>query len=446
MIRWLTTFALCIACVGVMAVEELKLTSPMLPSLPQWAAEKHLGNVTCGNSFCHEAQRPWKTSSVLQNEYLYWEEHDPHAKSYKTLKGKKSQAIAEKLKIGDPSKASTCLDCHANNAPESNRARTFDIADGVSCEACHGPAGKWLGVHVSGAGYHADNVAAGMYPTEDPLARAELCASCHVGNSKKFVSHELYSAGHPLTPFELNTFTNSAAHFITNDEYAKRKRVVGDVQAWALGLVITLRNHLDGIADPSRFRKRMIPELAYFDCYSCHREMSGAKNKVNAQAVLVASPQLNDVNNVIILALLEVTDQNLAVQFSQQTAELKAAPLKSFEATEAAAKALRSTVDSLTHKIASREFADNDLPKIFDAISVRVGKIKELTPPVAIQTVLAMTSLLDAMKKSQSVPEKQYVTIKEDLRKLHKSLDQDSFNTVSFRTAINQIKIGEKLN
>lgn len=440
MVRWVIALALLLGCAGTMAAEE---SSAALPPLPQWAPEMHLGNVTCGNAFCHESHQPWKTSAVLQNEYEYWEAHDPHAKSFKTLKGKKSQAIAEKLKIGDPTKASVCLDCHANNAPESHRARTFDIADGVSCEACHGPAGKWLGVHVSGAGDHADNVAAGMYPTEEPLARAELCASCHVGNAKKFVSHELYGAGHPRTPFELNTFTNSGAHFITNDQYAKRKRVVGDVQAWALGQVITLRNHLDGIADPSRFHRRMIPELAYFDCYSCHREMSGAKTRTSASA-LVALPHLNEVSTVVIAALLETSHPALAAQFAQQSAELQAAPQKSFEATEEAAKRLRVTVNGLLQAFAKRDFTIQDLSLVLNALSSKVAALKELNPPIAEQTVLAMNTLVDAMKKSQALNEAQYDTLQTRVKSLRKIVDADAFNAPAFRQSLLQMKVEAK--
>ena len=58
---------------------------------------------------------------------------------------------------------------------------------------------------------HADNVAHGLYPTNDPVAQARLCLSCHFGNKDKFVTHRMMGAGHPRISFELDTFAQTAA-------------------------------------------------------------------------------------------------------------------------------------------------------------------------------------------------------------------------------------------
>src|SRR2546430_15946808 len=53
------------------------------------------------------------------------------------------------------------------------------FGDGVGCESCHGGAVDWLGIHVSGKSDHVANVKAGMYPLEEPVARAKIGrASC----------------------------------------------------------------------------------------------------------------------------------------------------------------------------------------------------------------------------------------------------------------------------
>src|SRR5438874_5719430 len=46
----------------------------------------------------------------------------------------------------------------------------------------------------------------------DPAKRARLCAACHVGDPAqgKFVTHEMYAAGHPPLPgFEPAAFSNA---------------------------------------------------------------------------------------------------------------------------------------------------------------------------------------------------------------------------------------------
>ena len=55
------------------------------------------------------------------------------------------------------------------------------MADGVGCEACHGPAEKWLARHYrddwKGVS-PADKKALGMDNTRDLRARADLCVGC----------------------------------------------------------------------------------------------------------------------------------------------------------------------------------------------------------------------------------------------------------------------------
>src|SRR5690606_27638381 len=106
------------------------------------------------------------------------------------------------------------LGCHATFVPAEKRGKRFALSDGVGCESCHGPASRWLGQHVTGEASRAENIAVGMYPTEEPAARAELCLTCHLGTADRFASHRLMGAGHPRLSFELDTFTRiQPAHF-----------------------------------------------------------------------------------------------------------------------------------------------------------------------------------------------------------------------------------------
>ena len=108
--------------------------------LPQNADDIHLGVTSCAGSTCHGATTPWAGSTVLQNEYMTWEQYDPHSKAYSVLMNKTSKKIAANLGIGKAHEAKICLDCHADNVPKNKRGRVFQISDGVGCEACHGGA------------------------------------------------------------------------------------------------------------------------------------------------------------------------------------------------------------------------------------------------------------------------------------------------------------------
>jgi len=83
------------------------------------------------------------------------------------------------------------------------RGERFKASDGVSCEACHGPAEKWIASHVAPGGDPRGERGQRLYPTSDPVALARLCLSCHFGNKDKFVTHRIMGAGHPRISFEL---------------------------------------------------------------------------------------------------------------------------------------------------------------------------------------------------------------------------------------------------
>ncbi len=261
----------------------------------------HLGVASCAGSTCHGAVERLKGSSVAQNEYIIWSRKDKHAKAYAVLGEPRSQRIARNLGLGDARTAPICLDCHADNVPPDMRGPQFQISDGVGCEACHGGAKSWLGVHISGA-THREDVAAGMYPTDDPKARAEKCLSCHFGDDQRFMTHRIMGAGHPRLSFELDTFTAAEpAHFVVDKVYIQRKGPVNDVRVWAVGQAVSLVKHMDALLDPKRAPKGLFPDLVLFDCTACHHSMNNLRWQPDpATGLPPGTPTLEDANAVML--------------------------------------------------------------------------------------------------------------------------------------------------
>src|SRR5690606_12265939 len=145
--------------------------------------------------------------------------------------------IARNLGLKEPAhEARLCLDCHAHHPPPAQRGERFRVEDGVSCEGCHGPAEGWIKSHVAPGATHADNVARGLYPTEEPVAQAKLCLSCHFGNRDKFVTHRMMGAGHLRMSFELDTFAQTQPpHFVADADWQRRKGRWDTVRTWAIG-------------------------------------------------------------------------------------------------------------------------------------------------------------------------------------------------------------------
>ncbi len=348
----------------LLAVTCLAAGAAAAQTLPYAAAGQHLGTVTCANSLCHGSITTWKDSNILQNEYVTWSRVDKHAtKAYRVLFDARSKRIVANLGYREPAhQVKICLDCHAHNPPAARRGERFVATDGITCEACHGPAEGWVKSHVAPDATHARNLADGLYPTSDPVAQARLCLSCHFGNRDKFVTHRIMGAGHPRMSFELDTFTQTQPpHFVVDADWEKRKGEWDPVRVWAIGQALAAAETLDVLLDPKRSRDGLFPELVVFDCHACHHPMS----QVRWSPKLGTSP-----------GRIRFNDANLQMVRQIARRALPAADAKRFEADSAAlhraiagdggdaleaAKSLRATLDGVMKRLAERRFGPADL-------------------------------------------------------------------------------------
>jgi hypothetical protein len=249
--------------------------------LPQQADDKHLGVATCASSTCHGSVKALEKTRVLQNEYVIWSRQDAHSRGMKTLRNEASQRIAFNLGLAEPAhQAKVCMDCHLDNPEPAAQGRKFTYNDGIGCEACHGGAENWLKSHTNKDRSVEENIAAGMYPTHEPKARAELCLSCHMGTEDKFTTHRIMGAGHPRLSFDLQTFTElQPAHFRLDQDYQQRKNDSDPIQTWIVGVYANAIGWLELLASDWLNPADLFPELAVFDCQACHHPLTDVRWK-----------------------------------------------------------------------------------------------------------------------------------------------------------------------
>lgn len=363
---------------------------------------KYLGVVTCSGSTCHGAPHPLVDSKVNQNEFITWHRDDAHAKAYRVLLEEKGQRIAHNLGLDNAATASECLNCHANNAPEAQRGKRFQIADGVSCETCHGPASKWLGTHVTGEASRADNLKVGMYPTEEPAARAKLCLACHLGAENKFATHRIMGAGHPRLSFELDTFTVlQPAHFRTDADYRSRKRVASHVETWAVGQSAAAARTLELFISQKGQGAGGLPEFAFFDCHACHHPLTELRWAPRASAGLPPGvPHFNDANLLMLIYLMRATDAQLADELHAGLLALHKASLESADAARTAARSVQATLGKIDSKIRGHAFTADETRGILTSI-VRGGRDGEYRDYAAAeQAVMGAHALVDSLPAS----------------------------------------------
>jgi YVTN family beta-propeller protein len=149
---------------------------------------KYVGVEACAT--CHN-------TAAMNRQASHWR-MSAHARAWATLATPAAFELAKKRGISeDPQRAAACLRCHATGqGQEAGRLLpSFTVADGVTCEACHGPGSEYMNEPVM-----RDRIAAKRAGLLEP--GPAVCAGCHKGTHDKPFD---YAAGikeiaHPSRP------------------------------------------------------------------------------------------------------------------------------------------------------------------------------------------------------------------------------------------------------
>jgi hypothetical protein len=209
---------------------------------------KFEGSATCASAQCHGGTDVKPPPETPGNEFTVWSGKDKHNAAYNNLSNPESQGIAKKLGIASAAASDKCLSCHALNAPAELKGDHFDIAEGVTCNACHGPSEKWSQPHSKEGWLDAQRAALpvhhdllakwGIYNTRPVDARANRCASCHLA-----IDAEMVKAGHRQPVFELAYFSE------TEPKHWREPEGYFVVQLWAGGQAVCLRDAMRQVAN-----------------------------------------------------------------------------------------------------------------------------------------------------------------------------------------------------
>jgi hypothetical protein len=239
---------------------------------------KYRGTASCASTACHNGNEP---SGSTGSEYTTWANKDRHARAYEVLFNATSRQIIKQLGEAKPAHQNVrCLNCHVHPGSDAflkdEREASRFLADGVGCEACHGPAEKWLTAHYAPEWKDvtpAKKKEFGMRDTKDLVTRAEVCVTCHVGGADGDVNHDLIAAGHPRLSFEYAAYhANLPKHW----PYAKEVKDRPDIEAelWLIGQAVSARAALKLLEHRAADKEKPWPEFAEYDCFACHHDLS----------------------------------------------------------------------------------------------------------------------------------------------------------------------------
>lgn len=192
---------------------------------PDWKTKgyKYTGADTCFT--CHATPGVgYTTDFVKLTEYGTWKTVDKHSLAAAALRGTLGKRISMQLAKNETfvlKPEGGCLGCHSSYFPGQNEIEDpLQLTEGVSCDACHGPASAWQTEHngkkKTMPPWRMKTVKEkhdlGMRNLRDPVERARLCSSCHIGSADegRVVTHAMYAAGHPpLLSFEVASFSRA---------------------------------------------------------------------------------------------------------------------------------------------------------------------------------------------------------------------------------------------
>lgn len=411
------------------------------------------GVASCGGSTCH-GRSVADGAVVRQDEILIWQ--DPasaagaHSRAWRVLQEPRSREIARRLGIGEATTAPMCLGCHAtpigldSNAGRAPTGARFQIADGVGCESCHGPASGWLASHYAVGGTHAANVARGLIPLETPQARAGVCLDCHYGSADdgQFVTHRIMAAGHPRISFEMDLFSTLQAHHDEDEDYFARKGRTANVQMWAVGQAMALDRSLALFAS-RRGADGIYPEFYFLDCHSCHRQIS---DNPQFDATVVPNPgrpipngypPYNDENMIMLAAAARVIAPQLGGRFEAASRAFHESMGRDRTATIAAANRLRQEAQALATAFSGASIGRDQVFRIIETITGNAVSDRFTDYAGSVQAVMATDTLLSALVSAGAVTADQVQTIRADINIAYQAVREPNvYNPRNFRASL----------
>lgn len=385
----------------------LGAASAMAAPLPQYDGYKHMGVATCASSICHGKTSAQTDSNVQLNEYRLWSGTDFHSRAYRVLRDPESKAMAEALGLPNAQNATICLDCHTDNVSSERRGPKFQLTDGVGCEGCHGGAEGWLRSHTEPDVTHQKNLDNGLYPLSDPIARADLCLSCHMGTKDKLATHAIMAAGHPRLSFELDTFTaNQPAHYQVDEDYIARKGDHPVGYLWAVGQVEMAQRQLT-LIDNYNLGKSLAQgmiELSIYDCHSCHQSMNPRRGKPNdfSSGLPLGSLRLLDQSFDMVAVIVKGVEPDTYKKYAQAVRNLHMAHNKP-KAIGAATKQLRTQLSDLAASLKRNPPSPKTIKALRRSIAKNSARGRYADYGSAEQAFLALESLSYALQDRDKI-------------------------------------------
>ena len=264
--------------------------------------------------------------------------------------------------------------------------------------------------------------------------------SCHQGDDKRQVNHTLYGAGHPRLRFELDTYgALQPYHFVADADYRRRKPMASHLRLWAAGQLHAAEQML---AQVKRAHGRgLFPELAAYDCITCHRPI-GADGEYQPRAgVTPGSLSLNDAPLVVWRALARVAAPAEADRLRARSHALLGV-LADTALRDRVLEKLKIQLGMLAKAVENRDAQRGDVQAVLTSLAAEARAEQPLAFAAAESIAMSAATLLTAEYEQQGLSAERYAQASKALDQVYAAVgDERSYRAKTFVVALNALAI-----
>jgi hypothetical protein len=190
-------------------------------------------------------------------------------------------------------------------------------------------------------------------------------------------------------------------HWAFDADHARRKGPSDDFDIWTGGLMTAAQQTLSHIGGPLMNDAGVFPELALFDCHSCHHPMSEIRWQTTAVTAGLEPGvvRINDANFVILLPIAEALSAELHQRLLGRIRALNVAVMRGSDALDQAATGLADTVEELERALADADADAGMRRRVLDSIIDRAARGDYRDYVAAEQAAMAMDLLLITLER-----------------------------------------------
>jgi hypothetical protein len=193
----------------------------------------------------------------------------------------------------------------------------------------------------------------------------------------------------------------------------------------------------------ARGTEGMFPEFYFFDCHSCHRQISDdprfrpAAVANPGRPIPPGMPPFNDENMIMLDAAAHVVAPGLADRFERDSRAFHAAIDHDRGAAVAAAQSLRASARALADAFSSATMGPAQTFAIIEAITSTALRERFTDYAGSVQAVMATDTLLSALVNQSQVSASAASGIRGDINAAYRAVhDPNDYNPGAFRASL----------